>query len=116
MRVLHLEDDLYVTKAVRRVLERDGHEVISVMGSREAIDSLRNGGIDFFLSDWAVVGGTSYPALKEAISLSVPLLVFSGSIQEVRDSGIDCLMLDKYSADLSKLREVIQVASGVVSS
>jgi DNA-binding NtrC family response regulator len=86
--ILLVEDDDIVRRLLRRVLSREGHEVLDAADAQEGLRHLRwhDGEIDVLLTDLVLPGGMSgvdlalaAPALRPAIKL----LCMSGYGEEV---------------------------------
>ena len=83
-RILYVEDDAMVARAMRRVLEREGFEVEHVtttLAARHALNRHRDESVSLaaILSDWNLAVGTAEAVVGWARSERIPCLVMSGS-------------------------------------
>src|SRR5260370_37319737 len=86
LRILHLEDDANDAELIQAELEASGYAVAieHVLSQESFRNSLRAGGFDLILSDYALPGvdGISALHLAREISPHVPFILVSGQIGE----------------------------------
>jgi DNA-binding NtrC family response regulator len=122
--VLLVEDDDIVRRLLRRVLEREGHEVLDAADAQEGLRHLRwhDGEIDVLLTDLVLPGGMSGVELAlVALTLrpGIKLLCMSGYGEDV---SIDVGALPERAAFIQKpftpsmlsdlMRELLEDAEG----
>ena len=78
--LLVLDDDDSVLRSLRRILERDGHEVTGVRDAREALDRLRDETPDLVISDVFMpeMDGIEFLLEVRELQPDLPILVISG--------------------------------------
>jgi DNA-binding NtrC family response regulator len=86
--ILLVEDDDIVRRLLRRVLEREGHEVLDAADAQDALRHLRwhDGEIDVLLTDLVLPGGMSGVYLAQAapaLRPEIKLLCMSGYGEDV---------------------------------
>ena len=123
MRVLVIEDELALREATRRILARNGYQVITAANGRDAITVAAShpGGIDLLVTDVIMpeMSGKEAADRIQALYPSVRVLFMSGysegilSAEGVLETGIN--LLEKPFTEkslLAMLREVITLAPG----
>ena len=65
MRILLVEDHEESRKNLHRLIERRGHEVVSVASAEEAKDALRNRPFEFLILDWMLPGLSGIDLCRE---------------------------------------------------
>jgi len=90
MRILVVEDDTLARRALRRLLEADGHTLRAVADGDRAVAVLRRFDPHLIVMDWHVPGLAGEVLCLEARRLKpgVPIVVVS-SAEEAFASGID---------------------------
>lgn len=78
MKILYLEDDPGVNRAISGLLRAKGHLVTSYHSARPAIDHLEEVGPDVVVSDWHLEAGTAAAFIRRAAT-HCPVVVFSGA-------------------------------------
>ncbi len=88
--VLCVEDQPIHLTLRKKVLERDGYEVIGVTTAEEALKVLRNAPVCATIADHMLHGATGTRMAKEMkkIKPDVPIILFSGTVPEHFD-GVD---------------------------
>jgi DNA-binding NtrC family response regulator len=122
--VLLVEDDDIVRRLLRRVLEREGHEVLDAADAQEGLRHLRwhDGEIDVLLTDLVLPGGMSGVELAlvaPTLRPGIKLLCMSGYGEDV---SIDVGALPERAAFIQKpftpsmlsdlMRELLEDAEG----
>jgi two-component system, OmpR family, phosphate regulon response regulator PhoB len=92
--ILIVEDDLFLRKACRDMLQRDGYEVVAVRDGEDALRKVKADLPDVVLLDWllpTVPGLEVLRAVKaDSRSRDVPVLVLSNSSREEdRDRALE---------------------------
>ena len=81
--ILHLDDEACLLELVGELLRNDGHEVMSVTNSFEALHLLRSEPIDLFIQDLCrpdLDGKALYKMLKADAKLEgIPVIIASGN-------------------------------------
>jgi two-component system KDP operon response regulator KdpE len=94
-RVLLADDEPAIRKVVRDALEREGHEVVSAIDGREALDRFEDGGFDLVVTDLAMPRVDGLELVKEIRRRSpLPILVLTVRNEErekvrLLDEGAD---------------------------
>ena len=94
-RVLVADDEPAIRKVVRDALEREGHEVVSAVDGREALDRFEDGGFDLVVTDLAMPRVDGLELVKEIRRRSpLPILVLTVRNEErekvrLLDEGAD---------------------------
>jgi DNA-binding response OmpR family regulator len=88
--VLCIEDDLAHLALRKKVLERDGYEVIGVTKTDDALKALREVPVCAVIADHMLHGTTGTELAKKLKKLKpeVPVILFSGTLPEHFD-GVD---------------------------
>jgi len=82
-RVLVADDEPAIRKVVRDALEREGHEVVSAIDGREALDRFEDGGFDLVVTDLAMPRIDGLELVKEIRRRSpLPILVLTVRSEE----------------------------------
>lgn len=115
MRVLFLDDDRIIAKAITRMLERIGeHEVDVVHTVEEAVDLLKRSfetmHYDVIVSDWNVGRETSQALLDVADEAHVPKVVISGNVLDVPSRYIRLEKPVAREALFEAMREAVEAA------
>lgn len=81
VRVLLVDDDDAVRKALRRVLEHRGHSVVACSSGREALQWLAIGGFDALVSDMLMPGMNGLALLRAVREhdLDLPVILVTGN-------------------------------------
>jgi DNA-binding response OmpR family regulator len=118
-RVLLVEDDALVARAVERVLDRLGHDVTTRADGRDALALFREdpGRFDLVLTDEALPGlhGDQLVQALLALRPSLPVLIWTGFSERVDDAraralGARALLLKPL--DIGQLEEAVRAALG----
>jgi two-component system KDP operon response regulator KdpE len=94
-RVLVADDEPAIRKVARDALERAGHEVVTAVDGREALERFEQGGIDLVVTDLAMPGVGGLELVQEIRRReSVPILVLTVRNEEkekvrLLDAGAD---------------------------
>ncbi len=94
-RILLADDEPAIRKVVRDALEREGHEVVSAIDGREALDRFDDGGFDLVVTDLAMPRVDGLELVKEIRRRSpLPILVLTVRNEErekvrLLDEGAD---------------------------
>jgi DNA-binding response OmpR family regulator len=78
-RILYVEDDRLVARAMLRLLEAEGFEVFPARSVLEAQAVIASGVVEAVLTDWNLAGETSEPIVAWGRAARVPTVVVSGS-------------------------------------
>jgi CheY-like chemotaxis protein len=107
--ILCLEDNLKYLALRKKVLERDGYEVISVTTVSDAVKALHQFPICATIADHLLQGttGTQLARDMKKIKPHVPIILFSGAVPENLD-GVD-VYLNK-SEPAAKFLEIVRAA------
>ena len=83
-RILLVEDESDVAAALSRVLERDGHHVVTATSVGGALDALRDEAFDLVVADLMLPGGSGREVIARARALrpAPPVLVITGVAAE----------------------------------
>jgi CheY-like chemotaxis protein len=65
MRILLAEDERTISRLIKQVLSRVGHEVVGVRTCAEAIEQLRAGHFDLILLDLSLADGDGFRVVEE---------------------------------------------------
>jgi DNA-binding response OmpR family regulator len=83
--ILHLDDEPCLLKTVNAFLKEQGHVILSVANSYEALHLLRSEQVDLFIQDLTrsdVLGRAVYNQMKADSKLrDIPVLITSGNLQ-----------------------------------
>ncbi len=95
-RVLVADDEPAIRKVVRDALEREGHEVVSAIDGREALERFEEGGFDLVVTDLAMpnLGGLELVQEIRRRRAATPILVLTVKNEErekvrMLDAGAD---------------------------
>lgn len=121
--ILIAEDEAPVRELARRVLERDGFQVIAVTNGQEAVAQFkeRHGAIDLVLLDMMmpVMDGVAAAAEISRAAPQVPIVGASGittgtSADEARRCGVQSFLPKPYTIEslLSTVHEALEAAAG----
>ncbi len=100
LRILLVDDDLDTLNVLRRLLAREGHEVLTGKTVAGGIELARKGPVDLLISDIALPDGSGYELMAAVKSMhGAPGIALSGYVEErdkqrAVDAGF-CLHLDK---------------------
>ena len=80
-RVLLVDDDVAVLEVTRRILVREGHEVVTCGSGAAALDTLRNGNFDVMVSDIQMPGISGLKLLRAVreYDLDLPVVLVTGN-------------------------------------
>lgn len=93
MRVLVVDDEPLLVKSLKRVLVREGHDVVTAAHGGEALDVLGTTSVDIVLSDvrMPVMDGVELVRRLSAMTLAPPVVLLTGyadtSDAELRATG-----------------------------
>lgn len=73
-RLLFVDDDTNVLKALQRVFRQENYHIVTAMSGREALDHLRNGGFNLMISDYMMPGMNGAELLKQARALQPEMI------------------------------------------
>jgi CheY-like chemotaxis protein len=94
MRVLVVDDEPLLVKSVKRVLVREGHEVVTAGHGAEALDVLGTTSVDIVLSDvrMPVMDGVEFVRRLSGMAQAPPVVLLTGyadvSDAELRAGGV----------------------------
>lgn len=100
LRILLVDDDLDTLNVLRRLLAREGHEVLTGKTVAGGIELARTGQIDLLISDIALPDGSGYELMAAVKAMhDAPGIALSGHVNEpdkqlAVDAGF-CVYLDK---------------------
>jgi DNA-binding response OmpR family regulator len=79
-RILLMDDDVQVTRALTTALEKDGHEVISATNGRRGIELLRRHTVDVVVTDIVMPDQEGLETITEIRRVwpSLPVIAMSG--------------------------------------
>lgn len=83
MLILLVDDDKLVGKATKRLLTREGHEVVSAESYSEAVQLGQQPQIQLIITDYHLDNGKTGQDVVEAIGDGRPYLVMSGAMHLV---------------------------------
>jgi DNA-binding NtrC family response regulator len=114
-RILVVDDEVGIRAAIRRALERAGHEVILAVDGLEAARAIREGGADLALIDIHMpnMDGIELLVTFQAVAPAMPVIVMSGGDRTRRPDvltdaalvGAAAIMKKPFT--LGELREVV---------
>lgn len=83
-KILCVDDEKFILTALRRVLGRNGHEIIFAENGAEGIAKMREGGIDLIVSDIRMPGmsGVEMVANLRESGCKIPIIYLSGDTGE----------------------------------
>ena len=81
MKILVVDDEESILRIVRRVLQAQGHTVLTASDGRRALEAMRGERIDLLISDVAmpVLRGPDLAATVRQLRPGLPVLLMSGS-------------------------------------
>lgn len=84
MKVLVVEDELLISKMLKTIIEKSGHEVIQATSGFDAVYILENNNIQLIFSDINMDDGDGFHILKflEKKSLQIPIIMISAYSDE----------------------------------
>ncbi|HTZ11435.1 MAG TPA: response regulator [Candidatus Margulisiibacteriota bacterium] len=117
-KILILDDEVRIRELMRKALEREGHEVVSVPSSEQALEIIFKEPFDLFLLDIGLSGESGISVLKKVREYrkNVPIVIYSGVLtseleQEARIAGAN----EVFSKDMDILQLVEQIKKIVKS-
>jgi CheY-like chemotaxis protein len=110
--ILVVDDDSSVSRAIKMMLEHDGHKVQTVSSGKEALSLLEQGSFDMVFTDYSMSemkGDKLAAAIKERLP-SQPVVMITAHADVLLASGnpltgVDFLISKPFS--LAELREVV---------
>lgn len=84
MKIIHLEDEAIIRRVVLRTLRGANVMIYPAERCVDAIHLMDLEDIDILISDWELKGSTAQLAIQEASTRGIPVLLFSGSVEEAR--------------------------------
>jgi len=100
LRILVVDDDRDTLNVLRRLLTREGHEVIAAKTVADGLELSRAGRVDLLISDIALPDGSGYELMAAVKAMhGAPGIALSGHVDELdkrrsADAGF-CMHLDK---------------------
>jgi len=92
-KILVLDDEQIVLDGVSRILEAEDYEVQAVTKASEALDTLKRGGLDVFLTDMKMPGMDQLQAMKSVSEIDPDLSVIMFSGYATVDSAVQAMRL-----------------------
>ncbi len=117
MRLLFAEDDRYIAKAVRTLLERSGYSVDVVYNGQDALEYIEAGDYDGVILDWMMPGRSGIEVLhavrSEEIAVPVLMLTARDAVEdrvEGLDTGADDYLPKPFAASelLARVRAMLR--------
>jgi PAS domain S-box-containing protein len=111
-RILLVEDHADTARALRRLLERAGHQVLVADSMRDALARVREGGLDLMLSDIGLKDGTGLELIRDVRAFTaMPAVALTGfgmdeDVIRCRDAGFNEHLTKPI--DFRKLEAIIQ--------
>lgn len=102
-RILHVEDDTAVAKAIGSYIEYLGCEVVRAAGAADAVQHLGLGDFDACLTVWGRRELIGPSVVEAARALDVPVRVLSAT--PFRDAAFESIWIEK--TDTTRLRAFI---------
>ena len=110
--ILCIEDDPIHLILRKKVLERDGYNVIGATTAADALIALRESSMCATIADHMLHGTTGTELAKEMkkIKPDVPIILFSGTLTEHLNGGVDVYVNkgEPTATFLGIVREVVQ--------
>jgi len=100
LRILVVDDDQDTVNVLRRLLSREGHDVVTAKSVVAGVDVARKGRVDLLISDIALPDGHGYDLMAAVKAMhGVPGIALSGYVDEsdkqrAAEAGF-CVHLDK---------------------
>ena len=115
MKVLIVEDDEFVQKAIHRLLSHAGHDVLTAAHGQEALEILDTVEVDVILSDAQMPvmdGATFYKSLTPKLQDRVGFL--TASPEEVRDLNVPYITKPAGGEAIKSLIRTVAARNGVL--
>ena len=94
-RVLIVDDEPGIVASLRRTLRKEGWEILTAVGPRDALQILQGGGVDMVISDYQMPGMTGLELLSqvterwpETVCVLMSGWADSMSEQKLREAGV----------------------------
>ena len=118
-RVLVVDDDIQLTRALTGVLTREGYEPSSAVNAETALEELATAGADLVVLDLRLPDGDGLEVVRRLRTWSdIPVLVLSAVTEQSRrvealDSGADDFLQKPFGVDelLARLRALVRRAA-----
>jgi CheY-like chemotaxis protein len=116
-RILLVDDEPMVLKAIQMILAQDGHEVETAASSQEALAAFQRGRFDLVITDYEmpVMTGDKLAAAIKALVPHQPILLITAYAERLCSEGTSLLAVDLVLSkpfDAEKLREVVRQLTG----
>ena len=106
-RILLVEDDAAIVRALEQYLSAEGFEPIAVPGQQKAMEALQSKKIDLLLLDVSLSDGDGFAVCKDAKEFGIPVIFLTASGDENSVvQGLD-LGADDYISKPFRPRELL---------
>lgn len=116
LRVLLIDDDLKAQSVTKKYLVRNGHSVVTASDGTTGIKTFKTGSFDMVITDHAMpdMSGDDVAVELRNINPDIPIILFTGFGQRMKDTGIKPIHVDIVVGKPAKEKELLRAVAHVI--